>query len=67
MSALLGAQRPGDPEAPLSLALTKARLISLLGGDVESDGIVSAGDESVLHSLLGVMGTGDPSFAIVTP
>ena len=47
--------------------MRKLRLIGLLGGDLSSPGIETAGDPGALQSLLGVLDRGDPSFDIVTP
>lgn len=59
--------RRSDAEARATLTLEKRRLLALLGGDVSSPGIATSGDASVLSELIGVIGTGDPGFAIVTP
>ncbi|WP_018775535.1 alkyl/aryl-sulfatase [Arthrobacter sp. 131MFCol6.1] len=56
-----------DAAAAVSLSVTKGRMLALLGGDTDSAGIDLTGDATVLHSLLGVLDDGDPSFNIVTP
>ena len=56
-----------DAPAAVSLSVTKGRMLALLGGDTDSAGIDLTGDATVLHSLLGVLDDGDPSFNIVTP
>ncbi|GAA5035028.1 alkyl/aryl-sulfatase [Microbacterium fluvii] len=53
--------------AQATLTLTKPRLIALLGGDTQSDGLELTGDTEVLGRLLSVTVQGDPSFNIVTP
>lgn len=54
-------------EAPTRLALSKPRLLGMLGGDLESPGIVVSGEPGTLAALLGVLEPGDPGFDIVTP
>jgi alkyl sulfatase BDS1-like metallo-beta-lactamase superfamily hydrolase len=54
-------------DATTTLTLTKLRLIGVLGGDVTSPGIETAGDPEALQSLLGVLDRGNPSFNIITP
>ncbi|WP_256714402.1 alkyl/aryl-sulfatase [Microbacterium sp. RU33B] len=59
--------RAASGDADATLTLTKARLIALAGGDLESPGFTLAGDAGALHALLGVLDKGDPGFNIVTP
>jgi alkyl sulfatase BDS1-like metallo-beta-lactamase superfamily hydrolase len=63
---LVHLERAGD-DATTTLTLTKLRLLGLLGGDLSSPGIETAGDPGALQSLLGVLDRGDSSFDIVTP
>lgn len=51
---LIYVERPAEEAAGATLTLTKARMIGLLGGDVEP-GIDIMGDMTVLQSLLGVL------------
>ncbi|MFD9070779.1 alkyl/aryl-sulfatase [Streptomyces lasiicapitis] len=55
-----------DPDAGVTLTMTKPQLLAMLAGkglgDIEVDG-----DVSLLHTLLGVVDEPDPDFAIVTP
>ncbi|MEN2739185.1 alkyl sulfatase dimerization domain-containing protein [Microbacterium sp. X-17] len=60
-------EREPSGEAPLHLTLTKPRLLRLVGGDTESDGLVVDGDLGVLTTLIGVLDQGDPDFDIVVP
>ena len=46
---------------------SKLRLISLLGGDVDSPGLQITGDAAALESLTSVLDQPDPAFDIVTP
>ena len=46
---------------------SKLRLISLLGGDVDSPGLQITGDAAALESLTSVLDRPDPAFNIVTP
>ncbi|BBX49182.1 alkyl sulfatase dimerization domain-containing protein [Mycolicibacterium poriferae] len=46
---------------------SKLRLISLLGGDVDSPGLQITGDAAALESLTSVLDQPDPAFNIVTP
>ncbi|MFJ8823372.1 alkyl sulfatase C-terminal domain-containing protein [Streptomyces sp. NPDC102467] len=55
-----------DGEAGVTLTMTKAQLLALLGGKGLGDSGVS-GDVSLLRKLLAVVGKPDPNFAIVTP
>ena len=59
--------RPASGDADATLTLTKARLIALAGGDLESPGFTLDGDAGALHALLGVLDKSDPGFNIVTP
>jgi len=52
--------------ADLTLTLTKAQLLGLLGGR-GLDGIEHTGDPAALRKLLGLLDTPDPAFPIVTP
>ncbi|MGH1523464.1 alkyl sulfatase dimerization domain-containing protein [Leifsonia sp. L25] len=60
-------EREPSGEAPLHLTLTKPRLLRLVGGDTESDGLTVEGDLGVLTQLVGVLDQGDPDFDIVLP
>ena len=53
-------------EADLTLTLTKMQLLGLMGGQGLGD-IEQSGDTGVLQTLLGLLDTPDPVFAIVTP
>ena len=64
---LISTQKDTPPDAPLTLALTKQRMIAVLTGDLDSPGIESTGDVSVLQQLLSVLDRGDPAFDIVLP
>jgi len=55
-----------EPAADLSLTLTHPQLLGLLASG-SLDGITTAGDPSVLKTLLSLTDEADPSFAIVTP
>ena len=57
----------GAGAVDLTIRLTKLRLLALIGGDSESDGVDSEGDASVLQKLFSVIDPGDEGFAIVTP
>ncbi|MET0459096.1 MAG: alkyl sulfatase dimerization domain-containing protein [Ilumatobacteraceae bacterium] len=57
---------PRSGSADLTLTLTKSQLLGLLGG-ASLDGITTAGDASVLETMLSVLDPGQPGFAIVTP
>ncbi len=57
----------GAGAVDLTMRLSKPRLLSLVAGDAESEGIVYDGDASALSTLLSVLDSGDPSFNIVTP
>ncbi|TQL81671.1 alkyl/aryl-sulfatase [Microbacterium saperdae] len=60
--------KDADPAtAKAALSLTKARLLALVAGDVESSGVEISGDASALSTLTSVLTAGDPSFNIVTP
>ncbi|SEJ48069.1 alkyl/aryl-sulfatase [Demequina mangrovi] len=54
-------------DVPLTLTLTKPRLLAVLAGDLASPGITTDGDPVVLERLLGVLDPGDPEFEIVLP
>ncbi len=56
-----------DPGAAASVSVSKMRLLALMGGDHDSPGIDVSGDAGQISSLLGVLETGDPGFAIITP
>ncbi|MEY9950958.1 alkyl sulfatase BDS1-like metallo-beta-lactamase superfamily hydrolase [Leifsonia sp. EB34] len=60
-------EREPSREAPLHLTLTKPRLLGLVAGDTESDGLTVEGDLGVLTALVGVLDQGDPDFDIVVP
>ncbi|MGN6445912.1 alkyl/aryl-sulfatase [Amnibacterium sp.] len=65
---LVHVERSADPApAALTLTLTSARLLGLIGGDTEGAGIAFDGDRSVLEDLMSVLDRGDPAFAIVLP
>ena len=64
---LVYVERPAASDAALTVRLTKARMIAMLGGDADGPGVELAGDAGVLQSLLGVLDRGDPSFEIVLP
>ncbi|WP_092552239.1 alkyl/aryl-sulfatase [Herbiconiux ginsengi] len=64
---LIAIEKPASADASVTLGLSRARLLALLGGDTDSAGIEIAGDATVLPALLGVLDRGDPSFDIVTP
>ena len=64
---LVYVERPAADDAALTMRLTKARMIAMLGGDADGPGVDLAGDAGVLQSLLGVLDRGDPSFEIVLP
>lgn len=64
---LVYVERAAASDAPLTIRLTKARMIALLGGDSTSPGVELDGDASVLQKLLGVLEKGDPAFEIVVP
>jgi alkyl sulfatase BDS1-like metallo-beta-lactamase superfamily hydrolase len=64
---LIAIRKPADPAAPMTLTLTKQRMIGVLGGDTASPGFEIGGDAGVLQQLLGVLVSGDPAFDIVTP
>ncbi|MEV0524617.1 alkyl sulfatase dimerization domain-containing protein [Streptomyces sp. NPDC050439] len=55
-----------DPEAGVTLTMTKPQLLAMLGGKGLGD-IKVEGDASLLTDLLGVVEKPDPKFAIVTP
>lgn len=55
-----------DPDAGVTLTMTKPQLLAMLGGKGLGD-IKVEGDASLLADLLGVVEKPDPRFAIVTP
>lgn len=55
-----------DPDAGVTLTMTKPQLLAMLGGKGLGD-IEVEGDSSLLADLLGVVDKPDPGFAIVTP
>jgi len=60
--------KPADPAtAGATLALTKLRLLALVGGDSDSPGVELTGDASVLGSLTAVLTASDPGFDIIVP
>ncbi|MFC9917044.1 alkyl/aryl-sulfatase [Agromyces binzhouensis] len=65
---LVYVEKPADEaSAQATTALSKPRMLALLGGDRESPGIERTGDVEVLDRLLSVLQPGDPSFDIVLP
>jgi alkyl sulfatase BDS1-like metallo-beta-lactamase superfamily hydrolase len=62
---LVYVEREPSGDAPLHLTLTKPRLLRLVGGDTESDGLTVEGDLGVLTALVAVLDDGDPGFDIV--
>jgi len=56
-----------EASAQATVALTKPRMLALVGGDRESPGIERGGDTDVLDRLMSVLQPGDPSFDIVLP
>ena len=64
---LVYVERQPDAGTPLQLVLSKTRLVRLAGGDLESEGIESTGDTSVLSRLLSVLDQDNPNFEIVNP
>ncbi|MFD4421681.1 alkyl/aryl-sulfatase [Agromyces sp. NPDC058484] len=64
---LVYVEKPAAADAELTMRLTKARMIAMLGGDADGPGVELDGDSGVLRSLLGVLDRGDPSFEIVLP
>ncbi|MEU6846284.1 alkyl sulfatase dimerization domain-containing protein [Streptomyces sp. NPDC046716] len=55
-----------DPDAGVTLSMTKVQLLGLLGGKELGD-IEVSGDASLLRKVLAVVEKPDPNFAIVTP
>jgi len=53
-------------EADLTITLTKAQLIGLLM-ESQTDGVDMSGDASTLATLVGLIDSPDPDFAVVTP
>jgi alkyl sulfatase BDS1-like metallo-beta-lactamase superfamily hydrolase len=64
---LISRKKALDPDAAVTVSLSKARLLALLAGDADSPGVETSGDAAVLPQLLGVLQSGDPAFNIVTP
>ena len=64
---LVYVERQPDAGTPLQLVLSKTRLVRLAGGDLESEGIESTGDTSVLSRLLSVLDQDNPDFEIINP
>lgn len=64
--AEVDAKTAGSGSVDLSLTLTKAQLMGLLGGEGTA-GIEYTGDLGALQSLMGVLDDTDESFSIVTP
>ena len=60
-------ERPPAADPALHITLTKARLISLAGGDLDPDTLDVTGNLDVLKQVLAVLDPGDPGFNIVTP
>ncbi|HSA41485.1 MAG TPA: alkyl sulfatase C-terminal domain-containing protein, partial [Mycobacterium sp.] len=60
---------PADPAtAGVTLTLAdKNRLLTLVAGDGDSDGLRVDGDPAVLASLIAVLDRPDPGFNIITP
>ncbi len=64
---LVAVERAPADDAQVTLALTKARLLGILAGDLDAPGVETTGDAGVVARLLGVLDPGDPDFAIVVP
>ncbi|MCE0487257.1 alkyl sulfatase C-terminal domain-containing protein [Ornithinimicrobium sediminis] len=64
---LIHVPRSAGGATPTHVTLTKGRLLALLAGDLDSPGIQTTGDPTVLLSLLDALDGVDPSFDIVTP
>lgn len=64
---VVAVERESATDVPLHITLTKLRMIQLMGGDTDSDGIAMEGDASVLSQMLGVLEQGDDAFEIVLP
>jgi alkyl sulfatase BDS1-like metallo-beta-lactamase superfamily hydrolase len=64
---LIHVPRSAGGATPTHVTLTKGRLLALLAGDLDSPGIQTTGDTTVLRSLLDALDGVDPSFDIVTP
>lgn len=64
---LISRKKSVDPDAAVTVSLSKARMLALLAGDADSPGIETSGDAAVLPQLLGVLQSGDRAFNIVTP
>jgi alkyl sulfatase BDS1-like metallo-beta-lactamase superfamily hydrolase len=64
---LVRTENPRSEVTPdLSLTLTKAQLLAILGG-AGLDGVEHTGDPAVLGRLVALLDESDPGFAIVTP
>jgi alkyl sulfatase BDS1-like metallo-beta-lactamase superfamily hydrolase len=65
--ALIQTENPRtQAAADLTLTLTKPQLLGLLAGR-GLDGIEHTGDPAALSKLMGLLGTPDPAFPIITP
>ena len=66
--ALTYVEKAADPStATATISLTKPRMLGLLAGDTESEGLQIDGDASALGTLTSVLSQGDPAFNIVVP
>lgn len=66
--ALTYVEKAADPSTATStISLTKPRMLGLLAGDTESEGLQIDGDASALGTLTSVLSQGDPAFNIVVP
>lgn len=64
---LIHVERDVDGSAPLHITTTKPRLLALIAGDTDSEGIDAEGDMGILSQLTSVLDPGDPGFNIVLP
>lgn len=65
--ALIQTETPAtEAAADLTLTLTKPQLLGLLAGR-GLDGIGHTGDPAALSKLIGLLGTPDPAFPLITP
>ncbi len=64
---LIYVERAPDGTAPLHITTTKQRLLALITGDTQSEGLTVDGDLAVLSQLTAVLDPGDPGFNIVLP